>query len=201
MLRTRNARTVENATTGAKVFLSPSSRSPRTQYQALNFLIEPSGLRLRRRTQVPGRMRVLAWDLGTSTHVPFLVRLLISRVAEAIKSDRTQNIRSYLQKKYSWHDATIEDNDWHIHGTVLNLLPQPLRTFITKLIHDWLPTSHSLSKWMPNVSPTCPLCSIGPETTNHFLTCTHVKQIQHHHLLKSAIQAHGLRHRTDPHLL
>ena len=56
----RKRRTELKETTGAKVSNSPSWRSPRMQYLALNFLKVPSGARFTRKTQVPGRTLVVA---------------------------------------------------------------------------------------------------------------------------------------------
>src|SRR5210317_765056 len=65
--RTKKRRTVLHATVGANVSSSSyvSSRSPLTQYLALNFLISPLGVRLTRNTQVPGMILSLASDIGT----------------------------------------------------------------------------------------------------------------------------------------
>ena len=80
----KKSRTELHATTGAKVSGSPSSKSPRTQYRALYLLICPSGVRFLRNTQVPGKTRVLAVDVSTSTQVPFFSRLAISFAAASI---------------------------------------------------------------------------------------------------------------------
>lgn len=82
--KTGNSQTELQETTGANVSGSPSSKSPRTQYRALNLLISPSGVRLRRNTQVPGRILDLALEVSSSIHVPFFSRLVISFLAASI---------------------------------------------------------------------------------------------------------------------
>ena len=112
-----------------------------------------------------------------------------------------QSIQPYLQQKHTWSDVTLADIDWKTHGLALSRLPLPLRTFTTKLIHGWLPTNHSLSKWMPNVSSACPLCTTTAETTEHFLTCSHQQQQEHHRILQQRLKQHCVRHKLDPQLL
>ena len=82
--KTRNRRTELQATTGANVSGSPSSKSPRGQYRALNLLISPSSVRFRQKTQVHGSILVLAFDLATSIHVQFFLRIFIFFLAAFI---------------------------------------------------------------------------------------------------------------------
>ena len=84
----RNNLTELQDTTGAKVSGSPSSRSPRTQYRALYLLISPSGVRLRLKTQVPGKIRDFALAVSVSVHVSFFSKLAISAAAAAIHLSR-----------------------------------------------------------------------------------------------------------------
>ena len=80
--------TAGHETTGANVSKDPSYKSPLTQYLVLYFLMVPSGRRLRRKTQVLGRMRVLASSVLTSIYVPRFAKSCISLLAAAIHSDK-----------------------------------------------------------------------------------------------------------------
>ena len=104
---------------------------------------------------------------------------------EYITSNMKQNIRiafgtgpmrEYLQEKWKWTDATIEDIDWEAHGRALQRLPNSSRIATTKMIHRWLPTSsrqHELSNGKHPAS--CPICNHEKEDQQHFLSCSHEK--------------------------
>jgi hypothetical protein len=83
MAKVSTIRTVGQWTMGAYVFSSSSIKSPRQQKRALYFLISPSGVRLRRKTQVPGMILDWALDLVTSIQVLFASRTAISAQAAA----------------------------------------------------------------------------------------------------------------------
>ena len=78
MEKTKKRRIDCQEATGAKVLNSLSWRSPRTQYRSLNLLIVPSGKRLIRKTQVPGKILLVAKLMFSSIQVLFFSKPRIS---------------------------------------------------------------------------------------------------------------------------
>jgi hypothetical protein len=94
------------------------------------------------------------------------------QIAETIRhAAGTMDLRAYMQKKYKWNDATIENIDWMIHSQALqNLQPNDRKT-CTQFIHGWLPTCGHPGQLKIATSQTCPICKEQIESQAHFLSC------------------------------
>ena len=78
----------------------------------------------------------------------------------------------YLCNKFNWSNETFNSVDWVAHGRAINA-NFPLRHFIIKYIHDWLPLGHLRSRYASFYQDSCPLCPTTLETWSHFLRCPH----------------------------
>lgn len=53
---------------------------------------------------------------------------------------REKPIRTYMNSKYDWDDATFDSIDWHAIGRVRQRLSFRKKVQTCKIIHGWLPT-------------------------------------------------------------
>ena len=95
---------VTQATTGAKVSKLPSCKSPCTQKQPLKFLMTPVGALFLLKTQVPGRILLLASRIGTSFRIPLLSSASVSLAADSFHLSKSGSKKSdqttmYLDRK------------------------------------------------------------------------------------------------------
>ena len=76
----------------------------------------------------------------------------------------------YLQTKYKWEDLTFHSIDWVAHRRAVtnNDLPDK---FITKMIHNLLPTGKRVHRYKPYYDHRCPSCYQDYEDFHHVLTC------------------------------
>jgi hypothetical protein len=81
------------------------------------------------------------------------------------------DLHQFLQRKYKWHDSTLEYIDWHVHGQSLQILPPNQRKTITQMIHGWLPVNAHPGRAQHSTLQHCPTCPEQSETQAHFLQC------------------------------
>ena len=51
-------------------------------------------------------------------------------------------LRTHMMQRLNWDSDVCDNIDWYTHGKAMHRLPPSLRTFVTKLIHLWLPVQH-----------------------------------------------------------
>jgi hypothetical protein len=83
----------------------------------------------------------------------------------------TGNIRHYMQNKYHWNKATIDNINWIAHAGALHNLPQNQRKTMTQLIHEWLPVNGHPGRQLNPINKLCPHCKQQIESQEHFFSC------------------------------
>jgi len=76
----------------------------------------------------------------------------------------------YIAKKAKWHPTTTDLVDWESHKRAIGLSQLPSK-FITKFIHQILPTGIVVHRYKPYYNSGCPSCNEQNEDQFHVLTC------------------------------
>jgi hypothetical protein len=74
--------------------------------------------------------------------------------------------------KCNWHETTIDNIDWFIHGKALRKLSETGRKTCTQLIDEWLPVHGHPGQALPLPHQTCRLCKENIGTQAHLLQCS-----------------------------
>jgi len=82
----------------------------------------------------------------------------------------TNRIFDTIKSKEGWDDATLHLVDWEAHGLAVSN-SRETRTFITKLLHDLLPTGARVFKYKQYYDPACPSCGASREDRIHLFQC------------------------------
>jgi hypothetical protein len=79
---------------------------------------------------------------------------------------------SHMEKTYGWSTTQFYMIDWKAHHGALQNLTFPENKFITKFIHESLPSMGGVyHKIDPAQLSTCSSCNIHTETTQHLYSC------------------------------
>jgi hypothetical protein len=85
----------------------------------------------------------------------------------------SQDLRALMTQKFCWHNNIPDKINWRGHGQAIRALGHNDRMRIQKAIHSLLPTNHQLNRHHPHIEDRCATCTIGPETDDHILQCSH----------------------------
>ena len=103
-----------------------------------------------------------------------IVSKLKRNLRKIIKRPR---IQEYIKKKEEWTEEVFQEVDWEAHEQVVKNAKVSER-FITKLIHDILPTGKTISRYKPFYDKRCPSCMEDVEEDRyHLLRCRHEDRI------------------------
>jgi hypothetical protein len=96
---------------------------------------------------------------------------ITSKLKQVIrKAASATAMQKHLCMVNEWTDADFKCVDWETHGMSVRKHYTQKR-FITKLVHDWLPLGHLISKYGQSLPIKCPSCDHQDEDRKHFITC------------------------------
>lgn len=85
----------------------------------------------------------------------------------------SQELRAYMQEKYTWSDTVIDDIWWDGHDRAIRRLSHADRQTIQKFNFHHLPTTRREKFKNATLSEECRHCQTGAiETDDHIITCT-----------------------------
>jgi hypothetical protein len=84
-------------------------------------------------------------------------------------------MQKHLCDVNEWTHEVFLSVDWETHGMRVRKHYSQKR-FITKLVHDWLPIGHLISKYGQQLPTKCPSCPHPDEDRWHFITCPERKE-------------------------
>lgn len=85
----------------------------------------------------------------------------------------SQDLRAYMQTKYQWCDAVIDDIWWDSHDRAIRRLSHADRQLIQKFNFHHLPTLHRERFKLASTPEECPHCqTLTVETDDHVILCT-----------------------------
>ena len=118
-----------------------------------------------------------------SPHNPIQVYHRDQPVTSKLKRTLRRMIKSpplqdYILKKITWWTPTIFHMvDWEAHARAISSSSLPDR-FVTKFIHDLLPTGKRVHRYKPFYDHRCPSCYREYEDHFHCFTCEHEDRIK-----------------------
>jgi len=92
------------------------------------------------------------------------VKRNLRRLAKAPK------LIEHIEKKADWPKGVFHTIDWEAHRTSISNIDLPNR-FITKFVHNMLPTGNIVHLYKTYYDHRCPSCFAEQEDIRHLLTC------------------------------
>ena len=92
---------------------------------------------------------------------------------------KSQALIQHVEKSANWDQSTTSLVDWESHqraikrATTNSKIPEK---FITKFIHNILPTGKIVNRYKPFYNPGCPSCDHQCEDQFHLLTCPNIER-------------------------
>jgi hypothetical protein len=84
----------------------------------------------------------------------------------------TRRIREHVQRKMKWSMNSV---DWESLGTSISKSSE-MKTFVTKLHHDLLPTGRRVHRYQAYYEKSCPSCRHEDEDQAHLFHCTDTRR-------------------------
>jgi len=83
---------------------------------------------------------------------------------------KTPKLVTYIQQKAKWEEGVFETIDWGSHKSSVqnSILPDK---FVTKFVHDLLPTGKRVHYYKIYYEHRCPSCFADQEDRRHLLLC------------------------------
>ena len=122
-----------------------------------------------------------------------------SKLKPAIRRIATEKpLIERIKQQHAWTQETFDTIDWEAHGiSVRNHYHR--KHFITKFLHNWLPTGSLTSRYDQKYAAKCPSCEEEFEDREHFLRCIPRQQWQQD--LKTDLKKEASKIQTQPELL
>ena len=80
--------------------------------------------------------------------------------------------KKYIIERYNMDDDSYDYINWAALAAARRATPH-LATFVTKIMHHWLPVLTRQHKQQASLTSLCPRCNTIPETQIHLFQCTH----------------------------
>ena len=88
---------------------------------------------------------------------------------------KSKTLIDHVTKRAKWDPDTVHFVDWQSHQRAITTSKLPAR-FITKFIHQILPTGKVVHRYKPYYNAGCPSCDEQCEDQFHLLTCPAAEQ-------------------------
>jgi hypothetical protein len=106
------------------------------------------------------KVQLIIKDVSITRKIPMVIRSAAGSLG----------IRTYLQERNTWSEATLNNVHWDTHGAS-HSYHRPHRCYLVKLCHRHLPLGQTLDRRDNKYPSTCPGYRIDPETQSHHIQC------------------------------